>query len=86
MAEILEVLELVDEHGVAQVKIGSRRIEPGFHSQRPLVLERAGKFALQFGRLNDLHGSAENQIHLFGKLDHNSLSLMARRRPAGPLQ
>ena len=32
VAHVLKVLELADEHGVAEVQVGSGGIEPGFHA------------------------------------------------------
>ena len=34
MPQILKVLHLAQQHGVAQVQIGRRRIEAGLHAQR----------------------------------------------------
>ena len=34
VAQILKVLELAEEHGVAEVEVGRGRVEAGFHAQR----------------------------------------------------
>jgi hypothetical protein len=38
MAEVLEVFHLPEKDGVAEVKVGSSRIEAGFDTQGPALL------------------------------------------------
>ena len=38
VAEILEVLHLADEHGVTQMEVRRRRVEPDLHDKRPSVV------------------------------------------------
>jgi hypothetical protein len=53
MAEVLEVLHLAKQHGMAEVEIGRGRIEADFDDER-LAL---GDFGLEIAGADDVHAS-----------------------------
>ena len=53
VAEILEVLELADKHGVAQVQVGRGGIKAGFDAQRLAALEGFFEALAQIALTND---------------------------------
>ena len=61
MAQILKMFHLAQQNGVAQMQIGRRRIEPGFHAQRPACLGGLDQAFTQVFFTNDL-GQAFLQI------------------------
>ena len=53
VAHVLEVLELADEHGVAQVQVGRGGIEAGLDAQRLAGLQRLFEALAQIALTND---------------------------------
>ena len=54
MPEVLEVLHLPEEHGVAQVQVGRRRVEADLDGERATGVRRAFELGLQFGEPDDV--------------------------------
>jgi hypothetical protein len=52
--EILEMFHLAQQDGVAQMQVGRRGIEAGFHAQRPACLRRLHQAFAQVFFANDL--------------------------------
>ena len=65
MAEVLKVLELAQEHGVAEMKIGRGRIESGFDAQRLAGRERLLQLGAQLGLLHNFRGALLDVGELF---------------------
>jgi len=67
VAQILKVLHLAEEHGVAQVQIGRRGVESGLHAQRPPGLQPLAEvlFADDFGHTFGEVGDLLIDVHLF---------------------
>jgi len=61
VAEVLEMLQLVDHHGVAQVQIGSSRIEPELDAQRT----SAGEFLRELFLDDQLVAAALDEFECF---------------------
>src|SRR5579884_721248 len=53
------------------MQIGRGRIESRLDPQRALLLDRAGELRLQFALLDDVHRSAEDQLHLTREFAHS---------------
>jgi hypothetical protein len=56
MAQILELAHLVEQHGMAQVKVGRGRVETGLDAQRAPSRRRASSSSL-----DDFVGAAADQ-------------------------
>ena len=64
MAQILKMLHFAQQHGVAQMQVGSGRVETGFHTQGPAFFLRldqplaqvlfADQFRQAFLEINEL--------------------------------
>ena len=65
VAQILKVLELADEHCVANVEIRSSGIKAGFHAHRLAGLERFLKALAQFALMDDLRRALLDVSQLF---------------------
>ena len=55
VSEVLELLHLPDQHRVAEVQIGRRRVEPHLDGERPACLESTGKPCRELVSANDIH-------------------------------
>ena len=67
VAEVLEVAQLVDQHGVAEVQVGRGRVEAGLDAQRAAGFE----FFDQFGLDQQFVGAALDQRQLGVDLGHD---------------
>ena len=65
VAELLKVAQLAHQHGVAQVQVGRRGIEAGFHAQRAAGFAALFKALAQVGDADDLRRAFLQQIQLF---------------------
>ena len=65
MSEILKVLELAQEHGVSEMKIGRSRIESGFHAQRLAGRKRLLQLGAQLRLLHNFSGAFLDVGELF---------------------
>src|SRR5208282_2808420 len=73
VAEILKMFELAQQDGMAEVEVGSSRIEARLHPQRLAGSERAFELGAQFGFLDDLGRALLDVSQLFvnrGKVCH----------------
>jgi hypothetical protein len=73
VAEVLELTELAQNHGVAEVQVRSRRIDPQLHSQGPAELELFPEIPLR----DDGGGAGEESFEVRG---HDGAMLSARVR------
>src|SRR6185437_15574906 len=64
MPEVLKVLELAHQHGVAQVQVGSGGVKAGLDAQRRAGLARLFKPLAQVGDADDLRRAFLEQIKL----------------------
>ncbi len=62
MAEVLKVLQLAHEDGVAEVQIGGGGVESGFDAQRHAGLPRLFQALAQVGHTDDFCRSFLEQI------------------------
>ena len=65
MPELLKVPQLAHQHGVAQVQIGCRGVEPRLHAQRAPGLAAIFEALAQVGYADNLRRALLQQIHLF---------------------
>ncbi len=65
MPQVLEVLHLADEHGVPQVDVGRRGVEPRLDQQGLVRLQRAGELLCQVLFADDLQRPFLEQVELF---------------------
>ena len=64
MAEVLKVLELAHEHGVAEVKVGRGGIEAGLNAQRRAGLARFFEALAEIGDADDFRSAFFEQVEL----------------------
>ena len=64
MAQVLEVLELPHEHGVAEMQVGRGRVEPGLYAQGTAGLARFFEAFAQIGDADDLRGTLPQVVQL----------------------
>jgi hypothetical protein len=67
VAEVLEVAQLVDQHGMAEVEVGRGRVEAGLDAQRAAGFQ----FFDQFGLDQQFVGAALDQRQLGVDLGHD---------------
>ena len=65
MAELLEMTQLADEDGMAQVEVGRGGVKAGFDAQRASGLAALFKALAQVGDANDFSCAFLEQIQLF---------------------
>ena len=65
VAQVLEVLELAHQHGVAQVQVGRGRVETGLHAQGAAGLTRLLEALAQIGDADDLRRAFLQVVQLF---------------------
>ena len=65
VAEILKMLELAQQHGVAEMEIGRSGIKAGFHSQRLAGSERFFQLGAKLGLFHDFRGALLDVGELF---------------------
>ena len=65
VAEILKMLELAQQHGVAEMQVGRSGIESGFDPQRFAGGQRLFEFRAQFRLPNDFRGAFLDVGELF---------------------
>ena len=65
MAEILEVLELAHEHGVAEVQVGRGGVESGLHAEGTAGFARFFEALAQIGDADDLRRALLEVVQLF---------------------
>jgi hypothetical protein len=73
--QVLKMLHFSQQHRVAQVQIGSRRIEPRFHAQRLSRLQRLLQTLLQILLANDFRESFPDvgELFLHGRKVHTPI-------------
>jgi len=64
VAQLLKVPQLAHQHGVAQVQIGRRRVEPRLHPQRPSGFAAFFQALPQVGHADNLRRALLKQIQL----------------------
>ena len=64
MPEVLEMLELVDQDRMAEVKIRSRGIKPCLDAEGAIFLDRTGQLRFQLALLNNLNNPSKYQVEL----------------------
>src|SRR5262249_23977921 len=77
MAEILKMFELVDEDCMAEMQIGSCRIESSFDAQWTMFFEGTSQSGFQFCLVNDLHHTTKDEVELAREFAHAFLDSFA---------
>ena len=66
VAELLELTELLHQHGVADVEIGARGIEARFYAERDAGLTGFGEALFELGADVQIDDAAREERHLIG--------------------
>jgi len=77
MPQLLELLELLDQHRVTEMQVRCRGIEAGLDAQGLLALRGVGQLLLEFALDQDLHRPAADDLHLLLDRLHDIPSLAA---------